>query len=541
MTLRRTRRVIFQPRTSTSIQNGIHELVNTVRPTLGPVPRLVANAKTVTNVPELLDDGGTIARRIIQLKDPDADMGAMFLRHALWQVHEKVGDGTATTAVLFEAVFDEGLHYITNGGNAMVLRGHLEAGARLILEELDRKAIPVEGKEQLTKIAQSICYDASTAKLMGEIFDIIGEYGQMEIISGRGRDLEREYVEGMYWDGGIISRDMITNNAEQKTVLEDAAILITDLKFDQPQELAYFAEKVHKAGEKALVVMGADFSDTVKGLMMAVTKSPLNFTLLGVKTPGMEMNKRLAALEDLAILTGGEAIVSPAGQTLANATVQHLGHARRIWANKDYSGIVAGKGDPRRLRKHVANLRSAMDHTKDAEDRKRLQWRLGKLMGGSATLIIGANTETELEYRKEQAQRTGEALRAAIKEGVLPGGGMALMACRSVLNTKMHQAKDADERAAYRILAKAMEKPLRTIVANAGYVPEEVIADLRNAPSGAGFDALTGKIVDIQSTGILDVTSAQKTAVSTAIYSAALALTTDVLVHRKKPETSMNP
>lgn len=533
--------VVFQPATSRRMLRGIRTIVNAIRPTLGPLPRLVANETIGSKKPELMDDGGTIARRIIQLKDRDADVGAMFLRHVLWAVHEKVGDATATTALLFEAVFEGGYKHIINGGNAMALRIHLENGARLIMQELDKKIIPVNGKEQLAKIALSITYDPPLAKMMGEIVDIIGEYGQFDTRSGRGRELEREYVEGMYWDGGLISREMFTVQEEMKAVLEDAAILITDLKFDKPEVLAYFAEKAHKSGEKALVVMGLEFADSVKALMHSVNKSPLNFKIIGIKTPGMELSKQIAALEDIAILTGGQAMHRAAGQTPEGTTLNHLGHARRIWANLEFSGIVGGKGDPRALRKHVATLRYAVEHEDDPEIRKRLQWRLGKLMGGSATLILGGNTETEMEYRKEIANRTIEALRASLKEGVLPGGGTALLACKPLLLERMHATEDPEERAAYRILSCAVEAPFRTIVKNAGYNPDEVLADLKYAPQGSGFDVVSGQVVNVREAGILDVTSCQKTAVRTAIDSAALALTTDIIIHHKKPVETTTP
>ena len=536
------RNVIFQPLTYQKFQKGIHQIVDIVRPTLGPKSSMVAIERiNKDKAPELLDSGGVIVRRIIQIPDRDADMGAMFLRQVLWRVYKEVGDGTVTTAVLFQSVYDQGVHYITAGGNAMRLRYYLEEGMKLILNELSKLTVQVEGKESLAQIALSICYDPSLAKLMGEIFDIIGQYGILDIRTGRGRHLEREYVEGIYWDNGVITRDMITDPVSQKVELENVAVLISNLSIDDPQSLLPIFESVLQADIHSMLIFGSEFSGTVIGLLMAANKDPSKFRVIGVKTLGVSLIDQTAAMQDLAVLTGGQPRVKAAGDTLNGLTFNDLGQVRKVRAGYHYVSLFGGKGDPRQLRAHLTSLRAAFDREEDLDQRKKIQKRIGKLMGGSATLWIGAATETEITYRQELAERTADAVRAALREGVLPGGGIALLACRPVLREKFHQSTEPDERAAYQILIKTMEAPIRAILTNAGLDASDVMAELRLAGDNRGYNVMTGKIVNMMEAGIFDVAAVVKSALRGAISSAALALTTDILIHHKKPVQALEP
>jgi chaperonin GroEL len=537
----KTRRVVVQPATYKSIQRGIDQIVAAVRPTLGPLPRVTAIDKTFSDkMPEVFDSGGLIARRILQLPDRDEDMGAMLVRHMLWRLHEKVGDGTATAAVLFKSVYDQGVRYVTAGGNAMQLRRYLEKSLVTILHELSDMAIPVEdGKEQLAQIAESICYDPPLSKMLGEIFDIIGEYGQLEIRSGRSRELEREYVEGIYWKGGVFSRQMIKDRSRLRTDLENAAILISNEQIEDPRELLPVVKMALQEGIRSLLVVARQVSDSTAAMLLSASKKPETFQAIAAKIPGATIGDQIAAMKDLAVLTGGRPFTKTAGYTLSNVGPQDLGHARRAWADRTYFGIVGGKGDPRELRTHIQNLRKAFGRENDPEVRKKLRERIGKLMGGSATLWVGGSAELEIDTRKELAQRTSDALRGAIMEGVSPGGGVALLACRPTLQGMLDQSTDSDERAAYRILLRAMEEPIRTLLANAGYDASEAMAEVKQAGPGYGFDVRSGQVVEVMKAGIFDVTNVQKEAVHSAIASAALALTIDVLIHRKKPAESL--
>jgi len=492
-------------------------------------------------MPELLDDGGVIARRIIQLPNRDEDMGAMFIRHLLWRLHERVGDGTATAAVLFQSVYNQGVRYVVSGGNAIQLRRYLEEGMQLILSELSSMAVTLEGKEKLAQLAESICYDPPLAKTLGEIFDIIGEHGHLEFRSGRTQELEREYVEGTYWDGGILSREMITDHAKLRAAMTNASVLISDLDLKDPRELLPVLEMAKRAGVRALLIVANKLTDMVTALLLSASREPQAFQLLAAQTPGKTSTEQAAAMEDLAILTGGRSLVKAAGDTLRQVKLEDLGQVRRAWADRNYLGIVGGKGDPRALRTHIRNLRAAFARATEADVRQRLQKRIGKLMGGTAVLWVGAATELQIETRKGLAQRTANALRGAVREGVVPGGGVALLACRPALQQMLAQSTEGDERAAYVILMKAMEEPIRTIIANAGYDASEIMAEVKLAGPGHGFDVKSAQVVDMAQAGIFDAAAVQKAAVHGTIAGAALALTLDVLVHHKERQESLEP
>lgn len=536
----RTQRIVFQPATYQGMQRGIDKIVAVIRPTLGPLPRIIAIDRVASSkMPELLDDGGVIARRILQLPDRAEDVGAMFIRHVLWRQHEKVGDGTATTAVLFQSVYDQGVRYIAAGGNAVALRYYLDKGVRVIVDELSDMALHMEGKEALAQIAESICYDPPLARMLGEVIDIIGEYGQLEIRPGRGRELEREYVEGMYCEGGILSRRMITEHTKLRTDMENTAILISDLEIEDPRQLVPVIEMVVQAETRSLLVIASKLSEKATSLLLKVSRDPTKFQAIAVKSPEMSAEDRSAALDDLAVLTGGRPLVRVAGQTLRGVKLDDLGRARQVWADRSYLGIVGGKGDPRALRRHIASLRAALGQVEEPAARKKLRERIGKLMGGAATLYVGGASELEITTRQELAQRTSDALRGAITEGVLPGGGVSLLASQAVLQGMLDQSADPDEHTAYRILIKALEAPTRTIVTNAGYDASEIMAGIKQAGAGHGFDVRSGQITNMREAGILDAASVQKAAIHSAVAGAALALTVDVLVHHKTPTAAL--
>ena len=348
-----TPRVVFQPTTGAGLQRGIRTPVAAVRPTLGPRPRLVALQRTGrAGAPEMLDDAGLIARRIIQLPDRDEDMGAMLVRQMLWQVHERAGDGSATAAVIFESIYNQGLTYITAGGNAMRLRRDLETGLRGVLDRLAGMTQPLRGRRALEHFAYSVCYDPDLAHMLGEVFDIIGEYGRLDIRGGQGRTMEREYVEGMYWDAAPYSRAMLTGKAQQRVDLEDAAILVSDLHIERGEELVPLLEAAAQAGERCLLLICQSLAPQALGLLLANSQADRR-QIVAAHTPYVGTQQQ-AALEDLALLTGAQALLQAAGDSMAGARHAHLGHARRAWADKDYFGIVGGRGDPKRLRAHLA-------------------------------------------------------------------------------------------------------------------------------------------------------------------------------------------
>ena len=464
--------VAFQPDVYQGLQRGFNQILNVVCPTLGPFPRIVAYDGSGRNKsPELLDDGGTIVRRIIELPNRAEDVGAMFLRQVLWRVHERVGDGTATTAVLFGEVYRQSLSYLAAGGNAAELRHHLEAGMHLIHAELARMIIPLSGrgrKQKLAQAARSICYDPVMADLMGEIFDIIGEYGVLDIRTGRSRHTEREYVEGMYWPGSLLSRQFVVDAARNRTELENAAILISDVAVEDPYDLVPVLNAAIQAGVKTMMLVVRSLPDFAVHVLQA-EKTREKIHVIAAKTPHTTLTAQAAALQDLAILTGGRPVLAKAGQSLRDVKFEDLGRARRVWADVHNFGISGGRGDKRRLREHIAQLRTAHRNIDDLKEKEQLQIRIGKLLGGSATLWVGGITESELDTQKQLARRTAQSLRAAVIDGILPGGGAAFLACRPALQGRLEKSASTAERAAYRILLEAMEAPIRTLLHNAGH------------------------------------------------------------------------
>jgi len=554
MSIRPYKAVVFQPQTYQALQKGISLVVDAVRPTLGPVPRRVAVEYTMRRhvAPELLDSGAAIAQRIVQLPDRDQDVGAMLIRDTLMRVQAEVGDGTATTAVLTKALVDGGVRYLASGGNAMMLRRHLEVGLAVILDRLSQMVAFPHGEAELARLALSICTDPPLAAMLGEIFDIIGEYGRLDIRTSKARTLEREYVEGMYWKNGVLSREMLSDKVTLRTEMENVAVLVSDLKLTDPDTVVPLIALVKAGAYGGLLAVAYEFSPAVLSLLLANSNETLR--IVAVRSPGDTPDERSAALLDMVKLTGGQAYLTLTGhETLAGLQGSDLGRARSAWATTLSFGIVGGKGNARALRSHIAELRSAYRNAADVEARQALQERIGKLMGGSARLQVGGITESAILARRELAERTAEAMRSAMVEGVLPGGGVALLACRPALQARLEASRDADERAAYQILLEAMEAPLRALAANAGHDPSVVMARLANAsglygraadvaPAASespgslyGFDVVAGAVVDMAEAGIVDPAAAIKTAVRAAVNTAILALTTDVVIHHLRP------
>ncbi|GIK75208.1 MAG: 60 kDa chaperonin 2 [Chloroflexota bacterium] len=532
---------VFQPTTYRAFMAGADRIVATIRPTLGPVARTVAIQRPLDQRgPELLDNGGVIAKRIIQLPDYRADVGAMFVRDMLWRLQEQEGDGTATAAVLFQATFNEGVRLVAAGLNARRLQGFLEEGIEVILNELRRQTVPVNDAHHLAQVAFTVCQDRELSDLLGEIFDIVGGYGRLEIREGSSRGLEREYVEGIYWERGLLSRQMVADPQRLRSELEDAAIVLSDLNIQEPQQILPVLVTAFQAGLKRLLIVADEIADSALSLLLANSK-PDHMQILAVKTPGFGREQQADFLVDAAVLCGGRPFLRATGDTFKAIRSEDFGRARRVWADLRSFGLIGGMGDPRQLRRHLAALRAAHSETDDLALRGKLHERIGRLMGGSATLRVGGVTVRDIEARKELAERTAAAVRGAMQEGVVPGGGVALLACRPALQRCIDATHDPEARAAYRILLRAVAEPLRTIVANAGYDPSDALAEVRMAGPDYGFDVLTGRVTAMGAAGITDPANVVKAATYAGLTSAALALTIDVMVHRTEQPAHATP
>ena len=533
--------VVLQPNVRRALQQGIGTMVGAIRPTLGPLACGVAidPMNTTKRLPEFLDNGGLIARRIIELPNRDEDVGAMLVRSMIVRQHERVGDGTATAAVLLGAIFNAGVRYLASGGNAMQLRRHLENALPLILDELDRLIIRVEGQNALTGIARTLCGADEMAALLGEAFDLVGGYGRLEIREDYGRGLRREYVEGSYYHTGLVSRALL-REGESQISFETPAIFLCDFEISEHTELFPVLQTAHAAGVKRLVIVTRSLSE--KGVSLLVANNRMDtFKAIAVKLPGANPADRMTALEDLSRLTGAKAFIKAAGESLESVKPCNFGAARRFWADDKVFCIVGGGGNPAVLRQHLRSLRARYHSTTEIDIRKKTLERIGELMGSSVTLWVGGFTEPEINARKSLAQRAALTMRAAVQEGVVPGGGLALLNCRAALKRARAAACSDDEAAAYHILIEALSAPAHAIYRNAGYDPGEVIAKLMHENGDMGFDVVSGQVVNCCEAGILDSVQVLKTSVRNAIQTAGLALTIDSLVHLAEPEMVGKP
>jgi chaperonin GroEL len=376
------------------------------------------------------------------------------------------------------------------------------------------------------------------AGMLAEIFDIVGPDGLIVIEAGQRGQLEREYVDGTYWHlSGWLSRWFVTDKAEMRATFEDAALLITDLSLKDPQQLVPVLNQCAQAGIGKLVILAKEMSDSVVGLLVTNNEAK-TIQSMAVRAPkaGADL---VAALEDMAVLTGGRVFYSAGKEALEDFRLDDLGHARRIWATLSLFGIFGGKGDPRKVRQHMSQLRGILRLAESKNDKKNTQERLGRLSGSTAILRVGGVTPSEIEVRKTMAQRAVTALRNAFRDGMVPGGGAALLSAQAALQGPPPEQVEAA--AARKILARALEEPMRVIARNAGAIPDVIIEKARTGPKGYGFDSRSCQIVDMRQAGIVDSVRVLKTALEIAVSGAAMALTTDVIVHHSLPKESIDP
>ncbi|MYD09398.1 MAG: hypothetical protein F4X02_05060 [Chloroflexi bacterium] len=530
-------KVIHQPQTGRALRRGFARLTQAVAPTLGPLPRR-AVAQNLEKL-ELLDDGGLIARRIIALPAQDEDVGAMLLRQVMWRMHQHAGDGVAATAVLYEAIYNEGLRFIAAGVDPMRLRGRLMELLPGLSERLTADTRFLSTEHELSAAAFSVCYDEEMARILGEIMYTVGPHAQVDVREGHGRGMEYNYVAGCYWKGGAQSKEMLRGGHRQVAELHDAAILVTDMEIEEPAELVPLMQLALRRGIKELLLIVASISD--KGLSVVLDKRISDkIRTVVAKIDEFHPGDLHQAHGDICLLTGGRPILLKAGDSLETVRADDFGGARWVWVDDKNFGFASGKGDPRAVRELARRLRRTYAETDDDDTRARALNRLGKLNGGLATVYVGGIAKDEIRQRKDLAERTIRALRGAARDGVIPGGGTALVACRDWLLAEAAGYDDLEGRAACLILAHAAEAPMRRLLANAGYDPSEIMAQLRPGDS-TGLDVMKRAFVDVAAAGIVDVAQVQVEALRRAVSSAALALTIDVLVLHREPETMTEP
>lgn len=535
---RQTPGVVFDLKALVRMRRGVNRVVDTLRPTLGPFPRAVAVETAIrARAPELLDSGGEIARRIVDLPEPTENVGAMLVRGMLWRLHERVGDGTVTAAILFQSLFEQGVRYCAAGGNPMLLREALERAVTPILARLAGMAVPVRG-QQIRSVALSVCADTALADILGEVFHVVSEYGAVEIRPGQRGESRHEFVQGSFWDGGLHSSG--PGGLSQRVEHADAALLISDLTIDAPQDFVPVLRAAGQASVKRLFVVCKSISEKTSALLHQSQRTE-TLQVYAVKVTEAHAGMVHAALDDLAALTGGKALLGAAGDSWAAVRPECFGRARRIWADSDYVGLVSGNAEVAALRQHIERLKNALQNADDGALHDALLTRIGKLLGGAAIVHTGGDTDSDRKYRTAQAKRAASTIRAALRHGVTPGGGVALLDAARTSHDLWRAACSEEERVAFRMLEKALQAPLRALLANCGVEPGSVLADILRAGSGAGYDARTGQIVDVCAAGILDVADVVSTAVQYAVKHAGLALTVNAVVHHRNPPVMASP
>jgi len=526
-------RLCFGFEAQSAVQRGFDTIARIAQATLGPTGRVVAVEASAgrNRSPELLADAATIARRVVAIPGWAENIGARLARHLAWHVREEVGDGSATALVLAQAVLAESIRHVAAGHNAMDLWHGIQKAEPHLLARLDALAVPLESPEQIVTLATAMVGDEELGRYIEEIFDIVGPDGHVEVREAYGRQNDREYVEGVYWDSGWISPSLADKDKNLQASVQRPYILLTDLMLDNPVDLIPALEAVRRAEGKGLVIIAND----VKGaaLNMLITNNARGtLRLLCLKAPRYG-DLRSAILDDIALSTGARVVRKDAGDSIAQVTLQDLGRAQYAVCNRATFTLMGTRGNPQAIRDRIQELRAVRQNTYDERDRAHLDERIGKLLGGSALLHVAGQTDAERKHAKQVAENAIRVVRHGLQGGIVPGGGSALVTCISALDgVELPEA----EAPALNILRYALTAPMLCLARNAGYDPGPVIAWVRDAPPGSGFDVLTGRRGDMFEANIVDPLPTVRTALTWALSVASMALTTDALIHRTGQE-----
>ena len=525
------KQIIYAEEARTKLKAGVDKLANAVATTLGPKGRNVALDKK-WGAPSVIHDGVTVAKEI-ELEDPFENIGAALVKEAASKTSDVAGDGTTTSVVLAQAMVEEGLKNITAGANPMILKRGVEKATDAVVAELKKMAKKVAGPEEIEKIATISAADGAIGKLIADALQKVGPDGVITVEEGKGLELSVEYKEGMEFDRGFVSPYFVTDPDKMQAIIEDAHILITDQKIASLNDLLQFLENFVKIS-KSLVII----ADEVEGEALAtlvVNKLRGTFNVLAIKAPGFG-DRRKEMLEDIAILTGGTVISEDMGRKFESVTVDDLGKADRIVSDKDNTIIIGGKGTKSALEARIKQIRNELATTDSDFDRDKLEERLAKLSGGVAVINVGAATEIELKEKKERVDDAVHATKAAVEEGYVVGGGVALIRAKKVID-KMGIDGPTDERIGVEIVRDALEEPLARIAENAGVDSGWAVKEVEKATGNTGLNALTSKFEDLVVAGIIDPVKVTRIALQNAASVAMMILTTEALITDiKEPE-----
>jgi chaperonin GroEL len=521
------KQIIFEEAARRSLKAGVDALANAVKTTLGPKGRNVALDQKWGS-PTVTHDGVTVAKEI-ELEDPFENMGAQLLKEAATKTNDVAGDGTTTATVLAQAIVTEGLKNVAAGANPMLLKLGIEAGRDAVVQAIKEMATPVTGKQNIAQVATISAADSVIGDLIAEVMDKVGKDGVITVEESKGLAFETEYVEGMQLDRGYLSPYFVTSTERMEAVIENPYILITDKKISRAQDIVPLLEKLVQTGKRDLVIIAEDVDGEALATLV-LNKLRGMFNALAVKAPGFG-DRRKAMLRDIAVLTGGQMITEELGRKLETTTLDDLGRADKIVSSKDTTTLVGGNGESEAIKGRIHEIRAEIDASTSDYDSEKLQERLAKLVGGVAIIRVGAATETELKEKKHRVEDALSATRAAVEEGIVPGGGVALINAISSLDSVKLQG---DAATGVKILRRALEEPLRMIAANAGMDGPVVIDRVRTLHAEGklttGYDVLANQYVDMLQAGIIDPAKVTRSGVENACSIAAMILSTSALI-----------
>ena len=521
-----------------AMKDGVDKLANAVKVTLGPKGRYVVLDKKFGS-PTVTNDGVTIAKEI-ELEDPFENMGAQLVKEVASKTNDIAGDGTTTATVLAQTMIGEGLRNITSGANANHIKKGIDKAVAAVIEEIKKIAKKVSSKEEIAQIASISASDKEIGDLIANAMDKVGKDGVITVEEGKSADTTLDVVEGMQFDRGYCSPYFVTDAERMEGVLEDPYIIITDKKISSMQEILPLLEKVVQTG-KGFIIIAEDIEGEALATLV-VNKIRGTLKVIAVKAPGFG-DRRKEMLQDIAILTGGTVISEETGLKLDAATIEMLGQAKRVVVDKENTTIVSGLGDKKEIEQRIAQIRKQIEETKSDYDKEKLQERLAKLVGGVAVINVGAATEAEMKAKKFKVEDAMNATRAGVEEGIVAGGGVALLKAQSVLDSL--KGADSDEQTGINIVRKSLEGPIRQIIENAGIEASVIVDKIKNKKDASyGYNADNDEFVDMIKAGIVDPAKVTRTALQNAASIAGLVLTTEALVTdipEKKDGPAMPP
>ena len=515
----------FKEEARQKILKGVRTLANAVKVTLGPKGRNVVIDKSY-GTPHITKDGVTVAKEI-ELEDKFENMGAQMVKEVASRTADKAGDGTTTATVLAEAIYSEGLRNVAAGANPLDLKRGLEKGLKVVVQELSNRSKKVEDRNEIAQVATiSANNDGEIGEIIAQAMERVGRDGTITVEEGKGFETELDVVKGMKFDRGFLSAYFITHQESQETILEDAYVLIYDKKISTIKEFIPLLQSVAESGRPLLII--AEDVDGEALAMLVVNRLRAGLKVCAVKAPGFG-DRRKALLEDIAILTGGQVISEEIGLSLETTTLEQLGRVKKAVLTKDETTLVEGAGSKERIQERAAQIKRQIDESTSDYDREKLQERLAKLTGGVAIIYVGAATEIEMKEKKDRVDDAQRATAAAVEEGVLPGGGRALVSIIPAVN-KLADSLEGDEKTGARILARALSAPLRQIAENAGQEGAIILQQVEKLPDLEGYNALLGTYVNMMKAGILDPTKVVRCALENAVSVASMLITTEAIV-----------